>query len=358
VRVAHVAPVITTIPPAGHGSIERVVEELHAYQVREGRLESFVYASSDSRLPTGLRARVPSLRSLGEPPPVEVGRRLEAEHYRWACADASDVDVLHAHGVWILDHGPAAEVPIVLTVYTDTSQEEVQAALADAPAGVRLVANSRSTRAKFPAAPWFATVLEGVLPERYPFRPVKEDHFVFVGDLRPKKGCHLAVRVALELGARLKIIGRRLIAEVPERAEAYEAYFRDEIAPHLGPRIEYLGELGEERLAHVAAARALLAPIGWDEPFGRIFAEAMACGTPVVTFRRGAAEEVVPPEAGFVVDTLDEMVRAAACAGSIAPVACRRHVVRHLNVSRVAAEYADVYQRVTGRRMACSAPPS
>jgi glycosyltransferase involved in cell wall biosynthesis len=349
-RVAHVAPVITTIPPGGHGSIERVIEELHAFQLRDGRVESVVYASSDSTLTRGLRGRVPSLRSMDERPPEELVRRLEREHYRWACADAQDVDVLHAHGVWVLDHCAGATAPIVLSVYTDTSRPEVQAELAGAGGRVHLVANSASTRSKFPAAPWFATVLEGVAPERYPFRAAKEDFFVFLGDLRPKKGCHIAIRVARELGAALKIIGRRRIAEVPERARAYDAYFEEQVAPYLGRDIEYLGELGEQRLGYLAAARALLAPICWDEPFGRVFAEALACGTPVVTFRRGAAGEVVAPGTGFVVDTVEQMVRAAARVDTISPAACLRHALGRLNVSRVAAQYLDIYERVVGGR--------
>jgi glycosyltransferase involved in cell wall biosynthesis len=357
IRVAHLAPVVTAIPPAGHGSIERVIEELHAFQVRDGRVGSVVYASSDSTLAPGLRGRVPSLRSRSERPPAELVRRLEHEHYRWACADATDVDVLHAHGLWVLDHCDGAAVPIVLSVYADTSQAEVQAELGELRDGVHLVANSASTRAKFAAAPWFATVLEGVAPERYPFRARKEDFFLFLGDLRPKKGCHLAIAVARELGAPLKIIGRRCVAELPERARAYDAYFEEQVAPHLGGQVEYLGELGEERLAYLAAARALLAPICWDEPFGRVFAEALACGTPVVTFRRGAAPEVVAPGTGFVVDTVEQMVEAAARVGTISPAACRRHALSRLNVSRVAAEYLDIYARAAGvPRMGAATP--
>ena len=345
-RVAHLAPIVTAIPPVGHGSIERVIDELHAVQIREGSIDSFVYASSDSSIQRGLRARVPSLRSLGDLPEAEVGRHLEAEHYRWACADARDVDILHAHGVWMLAHCRPVRQPVVVSVYTDTSREEVRAELDALPENVHLVANSSSTRSKFPAAPWFATVLEGLLLERYPFEDRKEDFFVFVGDLRPKKGCHLAIKVALALGSALKIIGRRHIAEVPERAALYDEYFRREIAPYLGGRIEYLGELGDERLEWMAAARALLAPIQWDEPFGRVFAEALACGTPVVTFRRGAAAEVVGDGTGFVVDTLEEMVEAARSANAISPHRCRRHAERHLNMSRVAAEYSEIYRRL------------
>jgi glycosyltransferase involved in cell wall biosynthesis len=108
--------------------------------------------------------------------------------------------------------------------------------------------------------------------------------------------------------------------------------------------------MGEERLEYIRHAAAVLCPIQWEEPFGRVMAEAMACGTPVVAFRRGAAEEVIRNGVtGFVVDTLGELIDAVRHIHEIRPEACREHVRQHLHMERVARDYLVIYTEVSGR---------
>jgi len=170
-----------------------------------------------------------------------------------------------------------------------------------------------------------------------------------VGEMVPKKGPHVAIQVAKTLGIPLVLIGRQRPQYQPDEiVRAREAYWQTEIAPHLDDsQVRYLGEMGEERLEYMRHAAAVLCPIRWEEPFGRVMAEAMACGTPVVAFRRGAAEEVIQNGVtGFVVDTFDEMVNAVRQIHEIRPEACREHVKQHLHMERVARDYLSIYSKL------------
>lgn len=351
-RVAHVAPIYSPIPPRGYGGIERVIDELLEAQQRIGMVNLRLYAPSDSRASVETRSVIPSCRSLARRIPLAEVANIQRRHYSFALRDAQDCDIIHAHGTWVLPYARLTNKPIVLTVYTDTSDPLVQEELRNVPAHVILVANSRRTQEKLPGAPWRAVVLEGVLPERYPYTSQKGTGLVFVGEMVPKKGPHLAIQVAKTLGLPLTLIGYRMSQAQPERVvRAREEYWQTEIAPYLdNSQVRSLGEMGEERLEYVKHAAAVLCPIQWEEPFGRVMAEAMACGTPVVAFRRGAAEEVIRHGVtGFVVDTLDEMINAVHQIRKICPEACREHVKQHLHMERVAPDYLAIYTEASGR---------
>ena len=119
--------------------------------------------------------------------------------------------------------------------------------------------------------------------------------------------------------------------------------------PHVdGDQIQYVGEAHQEfKRELLSSARCLLAPITWAEPFGLFMVEAMACGTPVVAFRRGSVPEVVSHgESGFVVDGVDEMVDAIPLVDGIEPLRCRQFVERNFDVPRMADDYEAVYTRV------------
>jgi glycosyltransferase involved in cell wall biosynthesis len=138
-----------------------------------------------------------------------------------------------------------------------------------------------------------------------------------------------------------------------------EAYFEARIAPHVdGRSVRYVGEVGGRAKQELfASARALLMPIRWDEPFGLVMVEALACGTPVVAFPEGAAPEVVADgRTGFLVQDEEEMAAAALRASAIDPAACRGHVLARFNAARVAERYADVYRRVAERPPAPASP--
>lgn len=166
---------------------------------------------------------------------------------------------------------------------------------------------------------------------------------VFLSRIEQIKGTREAIQIARAAGRRLVIAGN-----VPTDA-ASQAYFEREVRPHVdGSTVEYIGPVDDVAKARLlGGAAALLVPIQWDEPFGLVFAEALACGTPVISFPRGALPEiVVDGQHGFHVGTLEQGVVAVSRLGEISRVACRRRVEEHFTREIVVDQYVSLYRRV------------
>ena len=166
---------------------------------------------------------------------------------------------------------------------------------------------------------------------------------LFLSRVRREKGPHLAIKVAQQLEKRLVIAGNVDDEDLQ--------YFEDEVLPYVdGDLIRYAGEVGaSEKRTLLSNAACLLAPVTWEEPFGMFLIEASACGTPVVAFRRGSIPEVVSDGLnGYVVDTVDEMVRAVVHVDRIDPARSREYVERTFGVDRMVDGYLAAYERVMG----------
>jgi glycosyltransferase involved in cell wall biosynthesis len=152
------------------------------------------------------------------------------------------------------------------------------------------------------------------------------------------KGCHRAVEVAREAGVPLRIAGKM-------REPAEREYFEEFVAPHLGDGVEYLGETSHgKKVALLQNARATLFPIEWEEPFGLVMIESMACGTPVIATRWGAVPEVIEDgRSGIVVDDYREMAAALADADRLEPLECRRSVEERFSAERMVHDYEAAY---------------
>jgi glycosyltransferase involved in cell wall biosynthesis len=159
--------------------------------------------------------------------------------------------------------------------------------------------------------------------------------------MSPEKGCHRAIEVARRAGLPLKISGKK--RERPE-----QEYFDSLVRPHLGDGVEYLGETSHvSKVALLQNARATLFPIEWEEPFGLVMIESMACGTPVIATRRGAVPEVIEHgRSGIVVDHYTAMVEAIAEADRLEPRECRRYVEEHFSAQRMVADYEATYRSI------------
>ena len=194
--------------------------------------------------------------------------------------------------------------------------------------------------------PW-RLVYNGVPLSHYDFcaDPGPQAPLVFLGRIEEIKGPHLAIEVARRTGIPLIIAGN-----VPAE---HRAWYDKNIAPHLdGERIRYIGPVDDAaKNKLLGQARALLMPILWEEHFGIVMAEAMACGTPVVGFARGAVPEVIENGiTGFGVDTLDDLVETASRIDSLDRAACRARVERLFSDTAVVDGYLSVYNEMLAAR--------
>lgn len=169
---------------------------------------------------------------------------------------------------------------------------------------------------------------------------VNESPLIFLGRIERIKGCHTAIEVAKIAGKKLLIAGN--ISKLPAEIE----YFENEIKPHVdGINVEFVGEVNDaQKNALLGKSAAFLMPIEWNEPFGIVMIEAMACGTPVVAFSHGSIPEVVEEGiTGFVVKDKQEMIDAVGKINKIDRSLCRRTAERRFDVSVIARQYLSLF---------------
>jgi glycosyltransferase involved in cell wall biosynthesis len=216
------------------------------------------------------------------------------------------------------------------------------------------VSISDDQRKPVPSANWQATIYHGLPLDEFEFQPNPASYLLFLGRFMPGKRPDLAVEIARRAGLPLKMAGKIHPGE--------REYFAQQIEPLLACSrdfTDYLGEVGGElRRQLIANARALLFPVEWAEPFGMVMIEAMACGTPVIAFGRGAVPEVLTHGMnGFIVDNIEQAVSAVARIGEIDRAQCRRSFEQRFTAERMAADYLRVYEQLlAGTRAALTAP--
>ena len=255
-------------------------------------------------------------------------------------------DVVHDHcgGAMLIGALQWAGAPVVHTVHGVLGEPE-ETCYADLDSRAALVAISYAQRRSAETVGWFATVhnpidVDGLWQAN---AADKQPYLLCLARICPDKGQHLALEVARRAGRPLVLAGK--VDAGPEGAEYYERW----IAPAIdGSRVIHLHDVaGEQKGRLLANATALLAPLQWEEPFGLAMAEAMASGTPVVAFARGAAPEVVTPGVtGFLVNDVDGMVQALGEVDAIDPARCAAEARARFAPARAAAEYLAVYERV------------
>jgi glycosyltransferase involved in cell wall biosynthesis len=346
VRIAILSPAWFPVPPPGYGGIERIVSLLADGLVDAGH-EVTLFASGDSHTKAELSYVYP------QAPSELIGTALPDLSHALACyARAGEFDVVNDHsGPVAAALGGAVETPVVHTVHgpLDAEDGEVYERIARVVPGVGLISVSLNQRRPKPHLPWIANCPNAVDLSLYPAKPHQGDYLLFLGRMSADKGCHRAIAVAMELGMPLKIAGK-------SRERRERQYFADFVEPHLGHHgIEYLGEVSHgHKVELLQDARATLFPIEWEEPFGLVMIESMACGTPVIATRHGAVPEVIEHgRGGIVVDHFREMPGALEQADALDPMECRRYVEERFAPERMVADYVDAYQiALSGVRLA------
>ena len=255
----------------------------------------------------------------------------------------SDFDVIHGHWPTLAAYfSPFTQTPTVLT-YAYIEQALHDYYRANFP-NVHPVCISRR-QAENLGEPDLPVVPNGIDVDATPFGAEGEDFLVIVGRIAPNKGIADAIRIAKAAGERLVIVGH-----APPQLPWAERYYREEVEPHVdGDRVRHAPHLpNDEVLKLVSRAKGFLFPLQWEEPFGLAVAEALAVGTPVIAYPKGAMPEVLADgRTGFLVESESEAARAIARLGEIDRRACRAWVEEKFPISRMVEGYEAVYQAVT-----------
>jgi glycosyltransferase involved in cell wall biosynthesis len=334
-KVAVLSPVWVPVPPSGYGGIEWIVSLL-ADGLADAGHEVTLFASGDSRTRATLASVFPTA------PSERIGQTFwELQHALHCFSRQHDFDVIHDHtGLLGLAIGGLLETPLVHTVHGPLTGEPglLYERVVEMAPRAHLVSLSMNQRLPKPDLPWIANVPNALDLSVYPYRRERGDYLLFLGRMSPDKGAHRAVAIALEAGLPLKIAGKN--AEPAERE-----YFDSLVRPHLGGQIEYVGEVSHgEKVELLQHARATLFPIEWEEPFGLVMIESMACGTPVIATRWGAVPEVIDNgRTGIVVDDWRQAADALEAADALDSEVLREEVVRRFSPERMVADYVAAY---------------
>ena len=336
-RIGMVAPPWYEVPPEGYGGIEQVIADLADGLTARGHQVELVAAGGD-------HTEAEMHQTFDEPPDglgTAEGARVEILHaVRTAQElDGLELDLVHDHSFAAPLLANERPVPTVITTHGPLV-DSLAEAYASAN-GVSLVAISEAQRRGRPSLPWAGMVHNGIRVDTYPFASSEDGPFAFLGRMSPNKGPDLAARIARSLDVPLV-----MAAKCEDPAE--ERYFEETIQPLLGDGVSYIGTAdADEKRELLRTARALLFPISWEEPFGLVMIEAMACGTPVIATPRGSVPEVVVDgETGFIREDFDGLVEAARHAGDIEPEACRRRAVEHFDAGVMVEGYERVFAEV------------
>jgi glycosyltransferase involved in cell wall biosynthesis len=337
-RIAQVAPLYESVPPKLYGGTERVVSYLTEELVSQGH-DVTLFASGDSVTKSRL---IPSTDCALRLNPASIDTLA---HHILMLEQVSrrhdEFDVLHFHIDYL--HFPLSRrlgLPAVTTLHGRLDLPDLVALYREFH-DMPVISISNSQRKPLPAARWMATVPHGLPPKLYTFSPETGQYLAFIGRISPEKRLDRAVDIAQRTGMPLKIAAK------VDKADA--EYFRNSIKPLLdSDLVEYVGEIDEhEKAAFFGNAYALLFPIDWEEPFGLVMIESLACGTPVIAFNRGSVPEVIQDGVtGFIVNNIDEAVEAIDRIPELSRTVCRRIFELRFTAERMAREYVDVYREL------------
>ena len=337
-RIAQVAPLFEAVPPKLYGGTERVVHWITEALVEQGHNVT-LFASGDSQTSAKLVPVWPQALRLA---PVADWNATYALLVETVAQRAHEFDVLHFH----IDYWPNSVflrlgVPFVTTLHGRLDLPEFKVVYAKFP-DVPIVSISDNQRKPVPNLGWAGTVYHGMPANLLTPQPTGADkYFAFLGRISPEKGIVDAIRIARACNTKLKIAAKIGEEDLP---------FHEEIvAPLLeGPDIEFIGEIDDShKPAFLSGAKALLFPIAWPEPFGLVMIEAMACGTPVIAFRRGSVPEVIENGVtGFIVDDMAGAIEAAKKIDTIDRAGVRKRFEQRFTNLRMADDYMAIYKKL------------
>jgi glycosyltransferase involved in cell wall biosynthesis len=335
-RIAIIAPPWVPVPPPAYGGTEAVLDNL-ARGLADAGHDVLLFATGDSTCDVPTRHALE--RAAGT---VATGSATELRHVINAYDTVLDwrADIVHDHTLVGPVYAARFGVPVVTTNHGPFAGElgELYRAVGSSVSVIALSEHHASTAAGIPLA---AVIHHGVDVDAFPYGTGDGGYALFLGRMSPDKGVHVAAQAASAAGVPL-----RIAAKMREPAEL--AYFDEHVAPLLGDRVQYVGEVGgTDKLELLAGACCLLNPIAWPEPFGMVMIEALACGTPVVATPHGSVPELISDGAtGYVRHDHAGLVEALQRIDRLDRGRCRKEAAERFSTERMVDDHLRLYGKV------------
>ena len=356
-RIAQVAPLWFSLPPKKFGGTELVAYNLSEELVKRGH-QVTVFASGDSNV---------SGKLISAWPKQLIKEKINGKVVPWNNAHfpllnlyevfsrADEFDIIHIHensSILSAFFVNFTKTPVVSTLHNPfpIPNDKDQWATFNKFKKHNYVsisnAHKKSTRLKLN---FVGTIYNGIDLEKYKYQDkTKEDYLVWLGRFYPNKGVIEAIKVAKKIGKKIILAGM-----IAQNSPLSYNYFEQKIKPQLEKgKVEYIGEVNlSQKNKILKNAFAFLNPIQWEEPFGLVMIEAMACGTPVIAFNRGSVPEIIKDgKTGFIVNNGKEMIGAVKKINKIKRQDCRNHIEKIFSVEKMTTEYEKIYKKLIKRK--------
>jgi len=337
-KIAIIADPFIPVPPENYGGIERIIDFLVRGLVANGH-QVLLVANENSNID------VPLLKF----PKQQIGVLTHIKNMRTiAKLHCFQPDVIHSFGrlAYLLPFAYSKTPKLMSYQREPTIKQIINAQKIFRKNTLSFTGCSEYISKQIMPYAKSTAIHNGVETFKYDFVSAVDQNapLVFLGRIEPIKGTHIAIAIAEITGKKLVIAGN-----IPP---AYQTYFDEEIKPKLSDQINYVGAVNDkQKNLLLGNAIAFLMPIEWDEPFGIVMAEAMACGTPVIGFRRGAVPEIVKNEqTGFICDTIDDMVSAVNAIHNINRKLVREDCEKRFSSAIIIEKYLAIYQSANENR--------
>lgn len=335
-KIALISPIAWRTPPVHYGPWENIASLLCEGLVKRG-IDVTLFATKDSKTAGKLCAICP--RGYEEDKTIEP-KVWECLHICEVFERANEFDLIHNNFDFLpLTYSCLVDTPVLTTIHGFSSPAilPVYEKYNKKNYYVSISNSDRSDKLDY-----IATIYHGINLEQFTFKEEIGDYLIFFGRMHPDKGAKEAIQIAKKFGKKLIMAG--IVQD--------KDYFYNEVEPHFGDDIVYVGSVGpKQRDELLGGAYALLHPIFFAEPFGLSVVESMACGTPVVAFNKGSMPELIDNgKNGFIVENVDEAVEALGQIHKIDRQCCRDIVEERFSVERMVNDYIKVYQQIIDKK--------
>ncbi|MFH1753870.1 MAG: glycosyltransferase family 4 protein [Candidatus Omnitrophota bacterium] len=351
-KIAIVAPPWIPVPPPKYGGIEIVVWNL-VEGLKELGQEVMLFALRESKVSCKLYPYIPAPVTFGidSPPDERVFVRELALKYAFARAGYEKADIIHDHTLF----KSTVDTPTVHTVYGKATEGSITQCLELLKGNnEHLISVSNRQKERFTMLnhdiDFIGVVHHAINVKAIEWSEKKEDFFLSVGRASWEKGFDSVLKVAAAAKAGLVLAIKMIDEEEKE-------YVAKEIEPLIenhpkGLFLQLHQEVGRDTLLDLLRrSKCILVGDKWEQPFSILMIEALACGTPIVAFRRGAASEIIEDgKTGFVVDNEEEMVEAIKKVDTIKPKDCRKRAEEYFSRERMAKKYLDIYKKILSKK--------